>query len=98
MPSTESIKVGFTYPTLTKLIGQPTFHTLDLMERELSKIVTTPKNSLSPIGYTALIMLPLMYLQYVPALFPFPPNPGALPAHALGTSAHEMANVTNAWR
>ena len=66
------------------------------MERELSENATTLKNPLSPIGYVALIILPLMYLQYIPAPFPVHLNHVAILTHALGTYAHEMANATNA--
>ncbi len=78
------------------MIEQPSFHTLNLMERKLSENATTLKTPLSSISYAALIMLPLINLQYLYAPFLVHPNPGAIPAHTLGTSAHEMTNATNA--
>ena len=94
----ESIKAGFAFLALTKIIRQPAFHKLQIIERDLSKNVSTLETPLSLIGYAALIMLPLMYSQYVPIPFPVPSTPGPMPAHEIGTTAHKMSNATNTWR
>ena len=74
------------------------FHTSNIIECKLSKNTTTLETPLSPIGYAVLIMIPLMYLQYVPVPFLFPPNTSPIPAHAVGTTAHKMTNATNFWQ
>lgn len=93
--SVKSINVGFTFPALTKILGQPTFYMLQTINRELTENASALETPLSPIGYAALILLLHMYLQYVPVPFLTLQKPGAVPAHAVGTTAHEIANITN---
>ena len=74
-PSVKRIKAGFTFPDLTKIFGQPTFHMLQTIKQDLTENVSTLETPVTLISYVSLIFLQRIYLQYVPAPFPIPQNP-----------------------
>ncbi len=39
--SKDEIRAGFTYPTLTKIVGKPTYETLDNLQNELIRNAST---------------------------------------------------------
>ena len=53
---------GFSFPILTKILGQPQFHTLQIIKRELTENYFTLETSLSPIDYAEIILFPFIYI------------------------------------
>ena len=94
----KSIKASFTFRVLTQKNGQHLFHTLQTIERELIKNTSTLETLLSHIIYTVLIILPLVYIQYILVPFLVSQNSRAMSAHAVGTTSYKTANITNVWQ
>ena len=86
-PSADDIKSAFTYPTLTTIVGEPTYQTIYKLEMQATRNAATVSLRLPPphTNCSGLVEQPAIYVMRVGAPFPRPRYPGdhvTIPANA----------------
>jgi len=84
--------LAFPHPTLTKIIGQPTYTSITLLTREIyANASTIPSlRGGGAHGHLGTVMDAAAYLQLTTVAFALPAHPGTNPNHPTGTTSAQI--------
>ena len=94
-PTVEDIRAGFPYQRLTPIVGEPTFQSIDQLEKECIRNASTVECRLPAphINLCGHIEQPQNYLLRVGAVFPQMAYPGNVPTFPARTNPVARDNI-----
>jgi hypothetical protein len=94
--SKDEIRAGFTYPTLTKIVGEPTYETLDNLQNELIRNASTCVQRTAPgQGHAGLAEFAAQYNNRTGQVYNRPPQIGPPPPIIVGQVQQNAQNLHN---
>jgi hypothetical protein len=89
---------SFTHPTISKIGGQPSYHSLKNIFTTLNANVASIPCTISSgdLGWIAITISPALYTTLAGNPFPFPTNPGPSPALPPFAAPSQLAAITAA--
>ena len=96
--SADDIKASFTFPTLDRLDGEPTYDSLNRLETQATRNASTVSIRLAPphTNLSGLVEQPTVYVLRTGGPFPRPPYPGDRPAIPPRATDVQRQNIINA--
>ena len=93
--TTDSNTRSFPHPTLTTIIGKPTYASLRQLQKELYANAKTVPSTLGggQHGHLAIVMPPADYLALAAVPYDVPIHPGPQPAHPAGATAAQITEA-----
>jgi hypothetical protein len=94
--SKDEIRAGFTYPTLTKIVGEPTYETLNNLQDELIRNASTCVQRTAPgQGHAGLAEFAAQYNNRTGQVYNRPPQIGTPPPLIVGQPQQNAQNLHN---